>query len=41
MKEYVELPAGVIGDADAFRGWLERSRAYVATLPKKQKKARR
>jgi TfoX/Sxy family transcriptional regulator of competence genes len=41
MKEYVELPAAVIADVNAFRGWLERGRAYVATLPKKQKKARK
>src|SRR5437868_1242562 len=26
MKEYVELPAAVITDAEAFGGWLERAR---------------
>jgi TfoX/Sxy family transcriptional regulator of competence genes len=38
MKEYVELPADVVDDAPALRRWLERGRAYVATLPKKAKK---
>lgn len=41
MKEYVELPASVIDDAPALRRWLERGRAYVATLPKKAKKAKK
>lgn len=40
MKEYVELPARVIADADALRGWLERGSAYVGTLAKKGAKKR-
>lgn len=38
MKEYVELPAAVVGDARQLRAWIERGRAYVATLPAKPKK---
>jgi TfoX/Sxy family transcriptional regulator of competence genes len=38
MKEYVELPAAVAKDARELRGWLERGRSYVATLPVKKKK---
>ena len=37
MREYVELPPSVVGDAAALHGWLERGRAYVATLPRKAK----
>jgi len=40
MKEYVELPAVVIADAKALRGWLERGIAYVRTLPSKAAKNR-
>lgn len=38
MREYVELPRSVADDADALRGWIERGRAYVTTLPKKAKR---
>jgi hypothetical protein len=38
MREYVELPSGVIADAKALRGWLERGIAYVRTLPNKAAK---
>lgn len=41
MKEYVELPQTVSGDARALRRWMERGHAYVATLPKKAKKPRK
>ena len=42
MREYVELPPRVAGDPTALRGWIERGRGYMATLPKKTraKKAR-
>jgi TfoX/Sxy family transcriptional regulator of competence genes len=40
MKEYVELPSGVIADAKALRGWLERGIAYVRRLPSKAAKNR-
>jgi TfoX/Sxy family transcriptional regulator of competence genes len=40
MKEYVDFPAAVIADTRALRGWLERGSSYVATLPKKKKKAK-
>lgn len=40
MKEYVELPADVMADAKALRGWLERGSAYVGTLAKKGAKKR-
>lgn len=38
MKEYVELPASVAGNARQLRDWIERGRAYVVTLPAKTKK---
>lgn len=37
MKEYVELPPAVI-QSGALRHWVERGRAYVATLPRKTNK---
>jgi TfoX/Sxy family transcriptional regulator of competence genes len=39
MREYVALPAAVVADPDAARGWMERAAAYVRTLPPKQAKA--
>ena len=39
MKEYVELPAKVIGKASELQAWLERGRRFVATLPPKKPKA--
>jgi len=39
MKEYVELPPKVIGDASELRGWLERGRKFVATMPAKKPKS--
>jgi hypothetical protein len=39
MKEYVELPAKVIGNASELRGWLERGRKFVAAMPAKKPKA--
>ena len=38
MKEYVELPANVVGSSSALRSWVERGRSFVATLPRKAKK---
>jgi len=38
MREYVELPSGVIADANALRAWLERGVVYVRTLPNKAAK---
>lgn len=38
MKEYVELPATVVGDGRALRQWIERGRDYVSALPAKSKK---
>lgn len=37
MREYVELPPAVVGNAASLRGWIERGRDYVGTLPKKAK----
>ena len=39
MREYVELPAKVIGNAADLRSWLERGRQFVATMPVKKRKA--
>ena len=39
MREYVVLPAEVVEDADAARGWVERAASYVRTLPPKPPKA--
>ena len=41
MREYVVLPAEVVADADAARGWVERAAGYVRTLPPKVPKARK
>jgi TfoX/Sxy family transcriptional regulator of competence genes len=38
MKEYVELPAKVVGKASELQAWLERGRRYVETLPPKKPK---
>jgi TfoX/Sxy family transcriptional regulator of competence genes len=38
MREYVELPAKVVGSPAKLRAWLQRSRSYVGTLPKKKRK---
>jgi TfoX/Sxy family transcriptional regulator of competence genes len=38
MKEYVELPAKVVGNASELRKWLETGRKFVATLPAKKPK---
>jgi len=39
MREYVELPTKVIGNASGLRSWLERGRQFVATMPVKKRKA--
>jgi TfoX/Sxy family transcriptional regulator of competence genes len=38
MKEYVELPPKIVGSPTDLRAWIDRSRSFVATLPKKKKK---
>ena len=38
MKEYVEFPPALIEESGALRHWVERGRAYVATLPKRTRK---
>ena len=38
MKEYVELPAKIVGSSSELRSWLDRARSFVATLPKKKRK---
>lgn len=38
MKEYAEFPGAIVGNARQLRDWIERGRAYVATLPPKTKK---
>jgi TfoX/Sxy family transcriptional regulator of competence genes len=38
MREYVELPAAVVGKKAELRKWFERSQAYVASLPAKKKR---
>lgn len=41
MREYVALPADVIGDPDAARTWVERAADHGRSLPPKQPKRRR
>ncbi len=41
MKEYVVLPESLYRDADVLAGWLERSFRFAASLPAKEKKARK
>ena len=40
MREYVELPPGVMNSPAALKRWIKRGLAYVETLPPKAKKAR-
>ena len=35
MREYVVLPASVVGSPAGLRRWLDRERAYAAALPPK------
>jgi TfoX/Sxy family transcriptional regulator of competence genes len=35
MKEYVDLPRGVLSDAPALASWARRAHAYARTLPAK------
>ena len=35
MKEYVVLPAAILGDPAALDGWVDRAVAFVRTLPPK------
>lgn len=38
MREYMELPAAVVGDRRKLGAWLRRAIAYVETLPAKKPK---
>ena len=38
MKEYVVLPAAVVGKTSALTKWIDEAREYAATLPGKEKK---
>jgi TfoX/Sxy family transcriptional regulator of competence genes len=37
MREYVVVPAAEVAKPAALAKWIERARAYAATLPKKQR----
>ena len=41
MREYVALPAAMAADPDVARPWLERSAAFVASMPPKAPKPRK
>lgn len=41
MKEYVVFPEHLLAQRELFRQWLDRSYAYVSSLPPKEKKAAR
>ncbi len=41
MREYVVLPEGMLADLRAVGVWLDRSQAYVATLPPRAARKRR
>jgi TfoX/Sxy family transcriptional regulator of competence genes len=41
MKEYVVLPAAVVGDDAKLTRWFETARGYAKTLPPKKKAARK
>ena len=41
MKEYVALPASMVADPAEAAGWVGKAAAYAASLPPKQKKARK
>ncbi len=38
MREYVCVPAAMLGDREALEAWVVQSLAYALTLPAKQKK---
>ena len=40
MREYVELPPGVMNSPATLKRWVKRGVAYVETLPPKEKKTR-
>ncbi|HYK11559.1 MAG TPA: TfoX/Sxy family protein [Gemmatimonadales bacterium] len=40
MREYLKVPPSVLEKPAALAKWVERSRAFVATLPPKEKKAK-
>jgi TfoX/Sxy family transcriptional regulator of competence genes len=41
MKEYLSLPAAVLGDDRALSAWVGKSYGYAASLPPKQPKQRK
>ena len=41
MKEYVALPAAILGDETALDSWVARSFAFASSLPVKEKKPRK
>ena len=41
MKEYVALPASLVANPATAAEWVGRAAAYAASLPPKQKKARK
>lgn len=41
MKEYVVLPPAVLDDADALSDWVRRGAEHAASLPPKERKARK
>jgi TfoX/Sxy family transcriptional regulator of competence genes len=41
MKEYVTLPPSMVADPAEAAGWVRKAAAYAASLPPKQKKARK
>jgi len=38
MREYVDFPRSVVGDASSFAEWMRRGARYAAALPPKRKK---
>jgi TfoX/Sxy family transcriptional regulator of competence genes len=40
MKEYMELPASVVGNPKELRAWFARARKFVQALPQKKKRAK-
>ena len=41
MREYIVIPPSIYGSEGEFNKWLERARAYVASLPPKSPAGRR
>ncbi|MGI9333534.1 MAG: TfoX/Sxy family protein [Gammaproteobacteria bacterium] len=41
MREYVCLPAALMGDVGALKSWIDRSRDFAATVPSKKKRTKK